>query len=59
MFMYNNYTLPQMCQIDPANGGTKYSCGLITKANWTITSKDPLEFYIVYSGGDPATNTNR
>lgn len=60
MFMYNSYTLPQVCQIDPANGVTNmYSCGLITHANWTITSKNPLEFYIVYSGGDQATNTDR
>ena len=50
-----------MCQIDQTQDGTinKYSCGLITQAMWTITSKDPLEFYIIYNGGDLATTTNR
>ena len=50
-----------MCQIDHADNGdtNKYSCGRINQAMWTITNKDPLEFYIVYSGGDLATSNNR
>ena len=58
MYLYTNYTLPQLCQTDQASSGTnEYSCGRIGQAMWYVNSSQ--EFYIIYSGGDLASNIDR
>ena len=59
MYLYTYYTLPQLCQTDQADNGVtnKYSCGRIGQAMWYVNSSQ--DFYIIYSGGDLATNVNR